>query len=68
MTKCPKCGNHTVGYDSYRRVNRCLVDGCSCVVYNDNTFSYLEHSLNSIDRVRVKKDGFKEIIKSYKNI
>lgn len=42
MTKCPRCGHFTVAYDSYRKITRCYIDGCSCVINKDGSYNYLK--------------------------
>lgn len=42
MKKCPKCGKYTVDYDAYRMVYRCLMFECSCIVEDDNSYSFFE--------------------------
>ncbi len=67
MEKCPKCNQYTVGYDAYRKVKRCMVDGCSCIVINKHAYSYLKNnsfSNNIINRVKVE-NGSEVIIKKY---
>lgn len=68
MDKCPKCHKFTVAYDSYRKVTRCMVDGCSCIVIDKETYSHLKANLTSgtVDRVKVKNGSEKGIVRRYK--
>lgn len=67
MKKCPKCNKYTVDYDAYRGVNRCMVDGCSCIVIDDDSYSFLkiDSSSKTINRVKVEKGTETAIIKKY---
>lgn len=67
MEKCPKCKRYTISYDSYRKVKRCLADGCSCIIVNKVSYSYLKSDScsNTINRVKIQ-DGTEKIIKRYK--
>jgi len=70
MDKCPKCNKHTVEYDSYRDVNRCLVDGCTAIIINkeENTYSYLKHdySRGLAERIKVVEGVETEVLKIFK--
>lgn len=67
MKNCPKCGNYTVDYDAYRRVYRCIMVGCSCIVLDNNTYSFLkiDSSAKTMNRVKVEKETEISIIKKY---
>jgi hypothetical protein len=72
MKKCPVCGRYSVDYNSYKGVDACSVDGCSCIVISASTYSYLESKDNAVNRIKVytsgtngKKKEKREIIKSY---
>jgi len=67
MRKCPKCNNYTVDYDAYRKIYRCMMTGCSCIVLDDNTYSYLkiDPSTKTINRVKVERGTETSIIKKY---
>lgn len=68
MDKCPRCHKYTVAYDSYRGVNRCMVDGCSCIVIDENTYSYLRSNPSSrtIDNVKMCNGVEEGIIRKYR--
>lgn len=67
MQKCPRCKRYSVAYDAYRKVNRCMIDGCSCVVIDDHTYSYLkaDSSNNTVNRVKVEEGRETGILKKY---
>lgn len=67
MQKCPKCNRYSVAYDAYRKVNRCMIDGCSCVVIDNTTYSYLkaDSSDNTINEVKVEKGRETGILRKY---
>lgn len=56
MDKCPKCNQFAVGFDSYRGVTRCMVDGCSCIVIDEHSYSFLkpDPSTRTVDRVQIE--------------
>jgi len=56
MDKCPKCGMYTIAYDGFRGVTRCLVDGCSCHIINDKSYSILRHDFSRkvVERIVVE--------------
>ena len=66
MKKCPKCKHHSVAFDAYRKINRCMIDGCSCIVNTDSSFSFLRHDFTAgvVDRVQIK-DEKETVIKTY---
>lgn len=66
--KCPKCHRFTTAYDSYRKVKRCMVDGCSCIVIDKDNYSYLKRNLatGDMNRVNVNKGKETHIIQQYK--
>jgi hypothetical protein len=74
MDKCPRCGMYAVTYDAFRGVTRCLVDGCSCQIIDDKSYSILRAnpSKKTIERVLIKKGEENslnpEVLKSYKGI
>jgi len=65
--KCPRCNKYTVDYDAYRRVNKCLVDICGCVVIDEDTYAYLKIDLSTktINEVKVAKGTETSIINKY---
>lgn len=67
MEKCPKCNKYSVAYDAYRKVHRCMIDGCSCVVIDDKTYSYLkaDSSDNTINEIKVEEGKETGILKKY---
>ncbi len=67
MDRCPKCKRHTVTYDGYRGVRRCMVDGCTCVVIDHKSYSYLKRDSKQkeIHRVRVVDGVEKGTLKKY---
>jgi hypothetical protein len=67
MDRCPKCKRLTIAYDSYRGVSRCMVDGCSCVVIDANSYSYLKPDLTTrtMNRIKVERGSETKIIKKY---
>lgn len=67
MKKCPKCGNFSIDYDTYKGVFRCMIDGCSCIVIDENTYSYLkaDPSKKMICRIKVEQGRETKVIKEY---
>ncbi|MGD0886156.1 MAG: hypothetical protein ABSA46_15025 [Thermodesulfovibrionales bacterium] len=67
MEKCPKCNRFTLGYDRYRGVLRCMVIGCSCVVIDENSYSYLkpDPSTKTMNRIKVERGNETKVIKKY---
>lgn len=70
MRKCPKCGNFTIAYDTYREVLRCMADECGCTIIDENAYSYFKYNRDrkTMDKIRTDKDGNNEVIKSYSMI
>lgn len=67
MEKCPKCGRYTIAYDGYRRVHRCMVDGCSCIVLDEESYSCLKQdsATGTVNRVRIVDGVEKDVLKKY---
>lgn len=67
MKKCPRCNKYSVAYDAYRKVNRCMIDGCSCVVIDEHSYSYLkaDSSSNTVSRVKIEEGRETSILKKY---
>ncbi len=67
MKKCPTCNNYTIEYDAYRGVYRCMMVGCSCIVIDDDTYSFLkiDPSAKTINRVKVVNGAETKVIKKY---
>lgn len=67
MQKCPKCNHYTVEYSSHNSADSCTRDGCSCIVYDSSSYSYLRPDAPSrtISRVKVIRGGEDETIKRY---
>jgi hypothetical protein len=67
MKKCPKCGNFSVDLDSYKGAYVCMIDGCSCVLIDENSYSFLKHdpSTKTVNRVKVEGGHETNIIKKY---
>jgi phage FluMu protein Com len=68
MKKCPKCNNFSVAFDAYRMVDRCMLDGCSCIVIDTSTYSYLKADppSKSINRVKVENGAETAVMKRFK--
>lgn len=67
MEKCPKCNKYSVSYDAYRRVKRCMVDGCSCVIIDENSYSMLKMDVSgkTVNRVKVENGKEAGVLKKY---
>ncbi len=66
MRRCPICKNLSVGYDSYRKAYRCTMPGCSCIVVDETTYSYLKKEKNgTVVRVELSNGGTR-VVKEYK--
>ncbi len=67
MKKCPKCKHFSVEYSSHTGTYKCTVDGCTCIVYDASSYSYLkpEPSSNSVSRVKVVQGNETGVIKKY---
>ncbi|MEK6757860.1 MAG: hypothetical protein AABX88_01910 [Nanoarchaeota archaeon] len=67
MDKCPKCKEFSVSYDSYRRKNKCIIDGCTAIVIDENTYSYLKHDYERkvAERVKIINGIETEVIKTF---
>ncbi len=66
MKKCPKCNNFSVDYDPYRKVEACMMDGCSCIVVNDSTYSYLKRDSSNGKVCRIEENGKdRKIVKEF---
>lgn len=67
MQKCPKCNHFSVEYNSHAGAYMCTVDGCSCIVYDKKSYSYLKpEPLNkTVSRVKVVEGHEAEVIKRY---
>ncbi len=67
MEKCPKCGQYSVDYNPYKKSHVCMIDGCSCVVINSNSYSFLKinPTAKTIDRVKVEDEIEIEVVKKY---
>ncbi len=70
MKLCPKCHNFSVEYDSYRKADVCMIDGCSCVIISSNSYSYIisDPISKTINRVKVEEGQEAETIKQYNMI
>jgi len=67
MNRCPKCNKYSIDYDPYRRVHRCMIDGCSCVIINENSYSILkvDSKNKTINRIKIENGEEVEILKKY---
>ena len=67
MEICPKCHKYSVEYDSYRKANVCLSDGCSCIIIDSSSYSYIKSDPVSkkISRVQVEGDTETKTLKQY---
>lgn len=67
MKRCPICKNFSVAFDPSRKAYRCMVAGCSCVVIDEHSYSYLkpDPSSRSISRVKVERGRETKVIKKY---
>lgn len=67
MKRCPKCRSFSIDYDPYRGVYMCMVDGCSCVILDETSYSYLkpDPSTRTINRIKVEEGSETTIIKKY---
>ncbi len=68
MRRCPKCHKLSVSYDPYKGVDVCMVDDCSCIILDENSFSYLKADISTgtINRIKVVRGHEAEIIKKYR--
>ncbi len=68
MRRCPKCHKLSVAYDPYKGVDVCMIDNCSCIVLDENSFSYLKTDISSgtINRIKVVSGHESGIMKRYK--
>lgn len=65
MKRCPVCNSWSVAYDPYRKVDKCMNTGCSCIIDDESTYSYLEQGPNAGIVHRVKASSG-EVLKEYK--
>ncbi len=63
--KCPMCDVYSISYDPYQKVDRCMVDGCTVIIIDENTYSYLRHDplLDNAERIKVVNDIETEVLK-----
>ena len=68
MKRCPKCKKLSVAFDPYKGAEVCMMDDCSCIVIDDNSFSYLKTDIitSTIRRIKVVSGNETETIKKYK--
>lgn len=67
MEKCPKCGKYMVAFDSYRKVKRCHIDGCTTHVYDDGSYSvlYCNDLTNKAQTIQIFPNGAEKIIREW---
>ena len=68
MKKCPGCGKLSVDYDSYHKVEKCYIDGCSVRIVDNNSYSVLRADpiQNTMQRIKVKDGVDVEVLKTYR--
>ncbi len=70
MEECPRADYHpvksrfTVDYDSHYGQKACHVDGCTTLVNDDGSYSYLKHDYKRkvVERVKVVDGIEKEVM------
>lgn len=69
MEQCPRCKKFTIAHDGYKRVKRCMDDGCSCIIIDKDSYSVLrrDSSGKKIHRVKITAGEEKAVLKSYKS-
>lgn len=67
MEKCPNCGEYSIAYDGNRQAFRCMVDGCSCILHDDNAYSILvaDPTNNAVNRVKFEGGVEVEVLKRF---
>jgi len=68
MEECPKCNNYSVDFDSHYGQKACYTDGCTVLIEDNNSYSYIKQDKNKniAERIKVVNGIEKEVMYSHK--